>query len=171
MSAYGTLPLIGSTYGRLTVLESARGTKAKAGEAVCRCECGNLRKVRVNKLKRKAVSCCAVCSFKLSWAKRTRPNARDIKLSDKISQYKQNAKAKNYSFNLTRTEFSEFLFGECSYCGETPSFGVDRIDNTVGYEKDNVVSCCSKCNYAKRDMPVSEFLEHISKIAKFRKFR
>jgi hypothetical protein len=35
--------------------------------------------------------------------------------------------------------------------------GIDRIDSSIGYIEGNVVSCCSKCNTAKSDMPFDEF--------------
>lgn len=44
--------------------------------------------------------------------------------------------------------------GVCFYCqGDLPSQGVglDRCDNLKGYEPDNVVPCCAKCNRIKGD--------------------
>jgi hypothetical protein len=60
--------------------------------------------------------------------------------------------------------------GHCSYCGSEPrnvakAFngdfgynGLDRIDNTKGYEPGNVVTCCFICNNAKRTLSVAEFM-------------
>lgn len=42
--------------------------------------------------------------------------------------------------------------------------GIDRLDSSIGYVKTNVVSCCTKCNYAKHEMTIDEFKEWIKKI-------
>ena len=39
--------------------------------------------------------------------------------------------------------------------------GIDRIDSSKGYTKDNCVSCCTHCNYAKHEMSVKEFKNFI----------
>lgn len=36
--------------------------------------------------------------------------------------------------------------------------GIDRVDNTKGYTRDNVVPCCTQCNRAKRDHSTEYFL-------------
>lgn len=39
----------------------------------------------------------------------------------------------------------------CIYCGDTNRIGCDRIDNTKGHTKDNVVPCCYECNCARNN--------------------
>jgi len=34
----------------------------------------------------------------------------------------------------------------CIYCGSIDKVGSDRIDNSKGHTKDNIVPCCKKCN-------------------------
>ena len=47
----------------------------------------------------------------------------------------------------------------CIYCGYTKKIGCDRIDNSKGHTKDNVVPCCHECNTARSDhFTVSEML-------------
>ena len=57
----------------------------------------------------------------------------------------------------------------CAYCGKIQEQfnGLDRIDSSKGYTIDNVVSCCKYCNFAKNDLTVDEFKEHISEIYKY----
>ena len=56
----------------------------------------------------------------------------------------------------------------CYYCGSIiETVGVDRVDNNKGYTLDNVVPCCSKCNYMKNSNTEKEFLEHVEKIHDF----
>lgn len=52
----------------------------------------------------------------------------------------------------------------CYLCGKTPSFGIDRVDSMKDYTIDNSESCCSDCNYAKKDMDILVFKEHLGYI-------
>lgn len=42
--------------------------------------------------------------------------------------------------------------------------GIDRIDSSHGYTKDNIVTCCKICNKMKMDMSLDNFIEQIYKI-------
>lgn len=89
-----------------------------------------------------------------------------------FTRYKRNAKERGYPWCLDRDVFENLVFGPCFYCGTEPRTtvnnsrreeigkynGVDRRDNSKGYDSTNAVSCCSFCNYAKRDRSESEFL-------------
>ncbi len=46
--------------------------------------------------------------------------------------------------------------------------GIDRFDNTIGYIKDNCRSCCSLCNYLKRDSSYEKFINKIKRIYEYR---
>lgn len=39
----------------------------------------------------------------------------------------------------------------CIYCGDSSRVGCDRIDNSKGHTKDNVVPCCYECNCARNN--------------------
>ncbi len=41
------------------------------------------------------------------------------------------------------------------------ALGIDRIDPTRGYEPDNVRSCCTDCNYMKKDLALGDFMQHV----------
>ena len=42
----------------------------------------------------------------------------------------------------------------CCYCNSHDGrMTLDRIDNSIGHIKTNVVPCCLRCNYIRRDMP------------------
>lgn len=93
--------------------------------------------------------------------------------------YKNHSKEKNREFNLSLEEFKNLCLGNCHYCNTEPrdthkyggrgrrlSFlrnGVDRIDSSGGYTKDNTVSCCAQCNRAKRDSHIDDFEDWIRK--------
>jgi hypothetical protein len=54
------------------------------------------------------------------------------------------------------------LSGQCYLCGRSPAFGIDRVDASLGYQEDNVQSCCTSCNYHKKSMSLADFEEHVS---------
>jgi hypothetical protein len=54
--------------------------------------------------------------------------------------------------------------GGCYLCGRSPALGIDRVDASKPYSVDNCRSCCTMCNYMKKDMSESEFLGQVSRI-------
>lgn len=101
--------------------------------------------------------------------------------------YKQGAKNRGHSFDLSFEEFNSIISCNCAYCGELPKEadgellikrgdthqptirynGVDRVNPELGYSIDNCVPCCPKCNYMKGTLQKEEFLFHIEKIHNF----
>jgi hypothetical protein len=83
----------------------------------------------------------------------------------RFRSYKQNAERLNRSFLLSFDNFQKLLLTECTYCGKKPSMGIDRIDNAIGYELKNSISCCKMCNWFKNKFGAQEFVNHVFKIA------
>lgn len=90
-------------------------------------------------------------------------------LESKFRQYTFAAGRRGYGFNLTFDEFIVLFNGFCAYCGKGNARGIDRIDNKVGYTKNNSISCCEVCNKMKWKYNKQYFLNHIKKIYKFNK--
>lgn len=85
----------------------------------------------------------------------------------KFNSYKKNARNRDIKFDISFEEFMELWKRECGYCGsEIETIGIDRIDNTKGYIKRNIVSCCRKCNFMKKNMNLYEFVNQCYKIVK-----
>lgn len=83
-------------------------------------------------------------------------------------------------------DFENFYFltqKDCFYCGKKPSQeyldysksqkinnikfiynGLDRMDNNLPYNVNNVVTCCGRCNIMKMDMTYEDFIQHIRSI-------
>lgn len=93
--------------------------------------------------------------------------------------YKYNAKAKKLEFTLTVETFREIITSPCFYCDREPTRehlhdkktnggfkcnGIDRVDNERGYTEENVVSCCTDCNWMKQQMSLEKFFNHIKNI-------
>ena len=65
--------------------------------------------------------------------------------------YKLRDKKRGIINDLTRYFVLEECKKPCVYCGDTKRIGLDRIDNTKGHNKDNVVPCCYECNCARNN--------------------
>jgi hypothetical protein len=56
---------------------------------------------------------------------------------------------------------------KCSWVGYDNDFvynGIDRVDNSKGYEINNCVPCCIICNKSKLDLSLEEWKEWIEKL-------
>lgn len=83
----------------------------------------------------------------------------------KFLRLRNGAKQRNKALEISFEEFKELWKEPCHYCGgEVLSAGLDRVDSKYGYVKGNIVRCCEKCNRAKNDMTVMEFIEHCKRI-------
>lgn len=120
---------------------------------------------------------------------------KEASINGLLNRTKQNAKRRKISFSLTREEFVDLIFGNCVWCGCSPSEkynvavskngytqmkhatqritegwiyfnGIDRIDSSKGYETSNVQSCCKFCNFAKNDRTDAEFKLWIQVLSK-----
>jgi hypothetical protein len=79
-----------------------------------------------------------------------------------ISNYKKNDKKRDFVCNLTFNWVQENIINKsCIYCDDTENIGCDRIDNTKGHTKDNVVPCCYTCNIVRNDHFTFEEMKYI----------
>lgn len=81
---------------------------------------------------------------------------------------KQKSNVRGIKFLLTYKEFLEFTTKKtCQYCGDFVewveynanngslrgyTYNLDRIDNTIGYQKSNCCVCCKMCNAVKSNV-------------------
>lgn len=85
-----------------------------------------------------------------------------------FKEYVNGAIKRNYEFLLTFDDFNKLVDSECFYCHHNiieEVNGIDRVDNTKGYTKENTVSCCEKCNRMKYLYHPQFFLEKCKIIA------
>jgi hypothetical protein len=53
----------------------------------------------------------------------------------------------------------------CTYCGRSPGqckMTLDRVDNTLGHAKTNVVPACTNCNLTRGSMPYEPWVKFIA---------
>ncbi len=93
--------------------------------------------------------------------------------------YRSSANKKRRLFTLSFDEFVHLISLPCYYCGRPPANtfikkhsprladvqfayqGIDRVDNSCGYTRENSVPCCKTCNNAKGTMTHAEFVVYI----------
>lgn len=86
----------------------------------------------------------------------------------RIASLRDSAKKRGLPFELPEMLAWDLVTDACYYCAaktDRPN-GIDRVDNTLGYVEGNVVTACRRCNVAKNDMSVAEFLAWVNRIAK-----
>jgi hypothetical protein len=157
--------LSGKKFGKLIVIKRAMRTPQHK-EWECLCDCGNTVIIRANHLKTGNTTSCG-CAKKIQ-EKINLGNIhcldRDLIEKNRIySNYRRGARKRHLDFNLTKEEFFSIAKDRCHYCGGEPisNFGfngIDRVNNSVGYVKENCVPCCSICNMAKKEMNVKDFI-------------
>lgn len=79
---------------------------------------------------------------------------------------KKQAMKRNIIWSLTFENYINLIKPDCYYCdgilGKVEcSVGLDRLDNSKGYEIDNVVSCCRICNITRGEAWTPEETRHI----------
>lgn len=89
---------------------------------------------------------------------------------------KDSAAKRGHEFSITREDLIEAWYeqgGLCAYsgkpmsvaAGQLDSVSVERIDNDVGYTKDNTVLVCNAVNKMKTNLPYSDFVQFCRAIA------
>ena len=172
--------LLNLQFGRLTVAQQVSSNNHKKRQWLCLCECSGHKIAISGELISGKIKSCG-CHYNKS--------LEDIRLPNQLSVYKKiyrsyrnHAKKRNLSWNLTLNNTLEFFNKNCEYCNKIPSQkifkskshyalynGIDRKDNTKGYELDNCVTCCKRCNYMKSDTSYHDFINHIKSIHSYLK--
>lgn len=95
---------------------------------------------------------------------------KDKRLSTKYRNFKRDASKRGWSVELSREEALGMMAAECFYCGKKDNsglVGIDRVDSSKPYLKNNTVSCCAMCNYGKNVFSVSEYLQHCKDVVNY----
>jgi len=175
--AWKPIDMTGKRYGKLVVIRREGFFHKKDGSKratwICRCDCGNekvLLGVDLRNSTHGTKSCgCLVRKEKGASAFR--------KL---VHRLKKQAQERNYAWNLSNENVKEITSNNCFYCGKEPrqvsgeytnAFngvylynGIDRVDNSRGYDVDNCVPCCSVCNHAKSNSSLDDFKVWINRV-------
>lgn len=162
-------------FGKLVITDISRDVKNRRTMFDCVCDCGNTKTVSARNLQRGATT---HCGCDRDYSNYGLPEGESL-FNALFTNYKQNAKHKNLTFTLTKEETKNLFESNCYFCGTAPekeftkknlkgSFtynGIDRIDSSKGYTKNNVNPCCESCNFLKGNRSNEEFLSLVKKIA------
>lgn len=150
--------LVGQTINYWTILE-ARPNKQK-GMVLAKCICGKEVITRGRSILNQVSKSCG-CK-RVEYARRgIRIPGSKPALKKTYSCYRTKAINQNLSFELSIEEFEYLTSLNCFYCNKEPTNifktntdnytynGLDRVNNSKGYIKTNIVTCCGDCNTRK----------------------
>lgn len=104
--------------------------------------------------------------------RRARERRKRTQVSRRYNTARQQAKWRSLLWSLSLDEFDALTAGWCVYCdGSLPKIGcgLDRIDNSNGYEIGNVLPCCGRCNAIRgRHLGVEDMMVAMRAIAEHR---
>jgi len=166
--------LFNKKFGMLTIIDKYYDEEKKELFWLSKCDCGNKKivKTKGSDLRNGKVKSCGCF-------RRRRLQYGENSFNRLYDTYKRRSLQKGFPFNLSKEEFREITSRNCFYCGVEPKQkagptkkgygyyvynGIDRIDSTKGYEKDNIVTCCGQCNISKNNYSYDEFLEWVGRI-------
>jgi hypothetical protein len=162
--------ILGQKFGLLTAIR--RGESRTSGDSrnistwECECACGSIRSYFTSSLRSGNSTSCG-CRAIATAASRVQSMA--FLEGQVYCSYRATSKRRGRSFNLSKEQTREIIFKDCHYCDKPPSNiwrsrnrkhtlpidlvynGIDRVDNSRGYDFDNVVPCCRECNTIKHD--------------------
>lgn len=175
----------GQEYGYLTVIKFVGKIKIKKRVSYLwkfRCICGVEKDINIHEVRMGNTLSCG-CLRKQMQSDRKRKPPGVAASNNLYNTYLKTCVEKcGYKFEITKEEFFILTKQDCYYCGKRPSQikkgkysdyiynGIDRVDNTEGYLKNNVVSCCKECNSKKSGVTkeiivkVYDFLKKYDKI-------
>ena len=82
---------------------------------------------------------------------RERTNKHRLTLNGQYHEYKKSAKKRGISFELTQENCEPYFNSNCYYCGDSfIGLGIDRVENTLGYELNNMKHTSSKTDFIKQ---------------------
>jgi len=176
--------LVGNRYGKLLVLHQSkkRGPKGQIFWT-CKCDCGGTTDIVGFALRRNTRVSCGKCVRDGKNKNPDRVNA----IYNNLYRFLKN-RDKNYGglCDLSFEEYVTLSSKPCFYCGLESSNktcdtkhnrlkhsdavvlhnGLDRVDSSFGYTRENVVTCCKECNRAKNTMSHNEYRDFIKRVYK-----
>jgi hypothetical protein len=173
----------GKRFGRLLAMEDLGIVNIGYHLWGCVCDCGTRIAVRSRELDRghtKSCGCLWLENLRKS-AGRNKMSPGQAAINNLLSNYIKSAKERGHTWNITKEQFKEITSSNCRYCGKPPLQiaygngqrnvngdylynGIDRIDNSIGYEAGNIAPSCFICNSSKGTMAESDFAAHICNI-------
>jgi hypothetical protein len=170
----------GDKFGRVVVLKEAErrimcGRKRR--HFLVRCSCGIEFEVLAASICSGNTTSCGCYGRERRIAARLIPDRESTALRHLFSAQKSGASKRGHDWCLTFEQFKSLVQSPCFYTGRKPSQvwkssggsfcvvnGIDRRNNSLGYEISNCIPCCKDVNYAKRALSEQDFLTMIKEV-------
>jgi hypothetical protein len=172
--------LTGQKFNKLTVIEVTPRAIGERTKYKCLCDCGKESIVDGSKLQNNHTKSCGCQRNDVDYGSHARKESGIASRNALLGNYRSNAKYKNIAFFLSDEDMIKLFESDCYYCGREPYMvtkkqrtnggyiytGIDRKNNdkSIGYQLDNVVPCCTKCNYIKNKLNHDEFINWVSEV-------
>jgi hypothetical protein len=155
--SHNFLNLINRKFGKLLVIEELEKNKHSKIMWLCKCDCGNYKKINGDYLKSGDTKSCGCFQSESVIERNMKPKYHWI-----FTILRETAKKSGKCCELTYGDVCEFTnIINCHYCnenimwkehgvkGQTHGYQLDRKDNSIGYTMENCVVCCKSCNRIK----------------------
>jgi hypothetical protein len=143
--------LLNQKFNLLTIISFSHSDKRFRKWYNVRCDCGNEKKIMGSAMVSNNTKSCGCQSSRFRREHNVLPNNLAVKRQILLG-YKCHARDRRIDFK---------------YCKEGFTYsGIDRVNSSIGYNKENCVPCCDKCNKAKLAMTKEEFLEWVKAVYK-----
>lgn len=150
---------------------------------LCKCECGNLKEIKRSHIISGNIKSCGCYNIEILKGRKgeikntIKPNNYSAKYRV-YKSYEKHAIERRLIFDINIDYFIEITSKNCYYCNAEPKnitktrgsrssyiySGIDRVDNSLGYLKDNCVPCCKTCNIAKSNLTMEEFKQWVNRL-------
>lgn len=181
------IDLTGKKFYRLTVLKQAPHDKGEI-KWECLCDCGKIKLVTRSKLLGERIKSCGCLNDEMRKSRTNKMTQIRTKYSPQEATARKIWSSRYSDGNIGFDQFLNLASKNCHYCDSPPSNkynealgdkrrsiaakseglfvynGLDRINQSLSHNIDNVVTCCKICNMTKRNMNHDEFVELIIKI-------
>lgn len=179
---------IGMTYNKLTIVNiDTLSNIPHESIAECLCECGNKKLAKIKSLKSGSIKSCGCGRFRKRNQEEIKEMMSDMRMICKTeedralfndySRWKAEV-IKHHAVEISFNDWKEIVRSPCYYTGILPDqrlkikktinifvHGVDRIDSSKGYIKDNCVPCQAKINRMKSAQDVESFIILCNQVA------
>ena len=182
-------------YGRLTVVEHRGKDHRNKHLWLCDCDCGNNKVVVSDNLSSGKSNSCGCLKSEFLAKKGNQfglyQDRQEAMLKVQYSHLKRrHSKKKMKGAVIDFDVFKNLSKDNCKYCGLEHSKeiedrlnenkkqkrlsdevlkinGIDRVDSSIGYTKENSITCCKYCNFAKHTMSEDDFYKWIKRVYEF----
>jgi hypothetical protein len=165
---------IGNEYGLLTVLEFSDKEICDKIHWLCECKCGIQAIVSGADLRSGNTTSCGCLQTESRYSATRKYSPEDTTW---MCMYASHVKSQDRHGYLPYELWRDIVARDCYYCGAAPEIhtrpsgtpvfanGIDRYDNTLGYELSNCVPCCKWDNYRKGSTHGDDYIAGCLRVA------